>query len=353
MDFEAGIIEGFFGRPWSWPDRRAYASFLAQNHYRYYIYAPKADRILRQDWPGRWSAPTFKQLQLLGEAYHQAGLSWGVGLNLFELHCHYDADEIAALKAKILYLNQLQPDILAILFDDMQGGGTEMAQIQADITHRVMDLTTASTIFMCPTYYSSSSVLDRLFGPRPTDYLESLGRLLDATVQIFWTGPEICSAVYPKSHLKEVGQQLGRKPYLWDNYPVNDSDRMCKFLHLRAFEYRPPQLADWTAGIAVNPMNQAYLSQIPLMTLAMSLRQPQYDPTAAFAKAAQLLCGNDLADDLSEDLASFQDQGLEQLAPILKSQLINKYQAFETPYSEEIVGWLRGEYPFSLDCLTQ
>ncbi|MGB7416062.1 MAG: beta-N-acetylglucosaminidase domain-containing protein [Thermosynechococcaceae cyanobacterium] len=353
MGFETGIIEGFFGRPWGWQVRRDYASFLVQNHYCYYIYAPKADRILRQDWSGQWSAQAFKQLQHLGQTYHQAGLSWGLGLNLFELHCDYDTDAIATLEAKILYLNQLQPDILAILFDDMQGGGAEMAQIQADITHRVMELTTASTIFMCPTYYSSSSILDRLFGPRPADYLESLGRLLDSAIQIFWTGPEICSAVYPESHLKEVGQQLGRKPYLWDNYPVNDSDRMCKFLHLRAFEHRPPQLADWTAGIAANPMNQAYLSQIPLMTLAMSLQQQQYEPAIAFSKAAQRLCGDQFTDCLSTDLKHFQDQGLEQLASDLKAQLIQKYQAFATPYGEEIVGWLRGEYPYSLDCLTE
>jgi hyaluronoglucosaminidase len=353
VDFEIGVIEGFFGRPWSWSTRCAYASFLRDHHYRYYIYAPKADRILRQDWPGRWPDETFRQLQGLAQVYDQAGLDWGLGLNLYELHCEYDAEAIAQLEAKIQYFNQLQPDILAILFDDMRGDVANMAQIQADIVHRVGALSTASKIVMCPTYYSSHSILDRLFGPRPVDYLESLGRLVDPTVQIFWTGPDICSAIYPESHLREIGQVLNRKPYLWDNYPVNDGERMCQFLHLRAFENRPPQLTDWTAGLAVNPMNQAYLSQIPLMTLAISLHQQQYDPVVAFATAAQFLCGSELADCLSSDLECFQDQGLEQLTPERRSQLIDKYQTFATPYSAEVVGWLRGEYPFSLECLTE
>jgi hyaluronoglucosaminidase len=49
-NFSRGIIEGFFGRPWSWQTRQTYASFLKQNNYQYYIYAPKADRYLRRQW---------------------------------------------------------------------------------------------------------------------------------------------------------------------------------------------------------------------------------------------------------------------------------------------------------------
>lgn len=353
MEFELGVIEGFFGRLWDWSARQAYADFLRDHHYRYYIYAPKADRILRQDWSQQWPKAVFMQLQQLGEIYRRAGLRWGIGLNLYELHCDYDADAISQLEAKIRYLNQLQPDILAILFDDMRGDMAHMAQIQADVVGRVMDITTASSLFMCPTYYSSSAVLDRLFGPRPADYLESLGRLLDPAVQIFWTGPDICSDSYPEAHLKDVAQQLGRKPYLWDNYPVNDSDRMCKFLHLGAFENRSPQLADWTAGHAVNPMNQAYLSQLPLMTLSMNYRQDSYNPVTAWRMAARQLCGDALATCLERDLEHFQDQGLEKLSPDLKSCLIEKYENFETPYSREVIDWLQGKYPFSPDCLTE
>ncbi len=345
-----GVIEGFFGRPWDWSARQDYASFLRDHHFQFYIYAPKGDRILRQDWPARWPDDVFECLRALAATYHQAGLAWGIGLNLYELHCHWDAATIQQLEAKVRYLNQLQPDILAILFDDMPGDVAEMARIQADVTHRTMALTTAQFVFMCPTYYSSSLILDRLFGPRPPDYLASLGQLLDSTVQIFWTGPEICSASYPETHLKEVTQQLGRKPYLWDNYPVNDSDLMSKFLHLRGFGNR--QLSDLIAGHAVNPMNQAYLSQIPLKTLTLSEEQQQCDPTAAFLNAARSLCGSAFADCLAEDIERFQDQGLEQLAPELKTELIEKYDRFQTPYSQEVIAWLQGEYPFAVDCLT-
>ncbi|MDF1861916.1 MAG: beta-N-acetylglucosaminidase domain-containing protein [Verrucomicrobiales bacterium] len=349
-----GVIEGFFGRPWSWEARRAYADFLQRNDYQYYLYAPKADRVLREDWPDRWPEETYGELQGLREVYREAGVAWGVGLNLYELHCHCDEDAIRKLEAKIRYINGLQPDILAILFDDMRGDADEIAQTQVDVTHRACALSTASSVIMCPTYYSDSPVLDRIFGERPAGYLESLGKSLDPTVHIFWTGAEVCSDAYPVEHLQSVGERLGRKPFIWDNYPVNDSEAMCRHLHLRAFENRPNEMANWIAGHAVNPMNQAYLSQIPLMTLNRSYgERGSYNPVVAFEEAARELCGGEFASCLADDLFLFQDCGLDQMDPALKDRLVSKYEPFQTPFSREVVGWLRGEYPYALDCLTE
>jgi hyaluronoglucosaminidase len=104
----------------------------------------------------------------------------------------------------------------------------------------------------------------------------------------------------------------------------------------------------------VNPMNQAYLSQIPLATLNLSYQQKErYSPTDAFMEAARSLCGEAFADCLFEDLPKFQDEGLTQLEPALKEALIKKYEGFQTPYSQEVVGWLKGEYPFDPACLTE
>jgi hyaluronoglucosaminidase len=353
LNFSYGVIEGFFGRTWSWPTRQAYAAFLKAQGYQFYLYAPKADTYLRRQWHQPWPTEIFAELAQLGQVYQQAGVQWGIGLTPFEIHFDYHADTIAQLDAKIQEINRLNPDILAILFDDMRGDCYEMAKIQVEVTHRVRQRSTAKTLIICPTYYADTPLLDKIFGQRPPDYLENLGRWLDPAVQVFWTGPEVCSSHYPIQHLQEVSQRLGRKPFIWDNYPVNDSARMSPFLHLRAFTGRPPQMADWTAGQAVNPMNQAYLSQIPLLTLALCYQQQQtYDPDAAFLEAATNLCGKGFATLLQADLAAFQDQGLNQITAEHKQDLIARYQGFETPYAEELIAWLRGEYPFDPACLT-
>jgi hyaluronoglucosaminidase len=341
--FSRGIIEGFFGRPWSWQTRQDYASFLKQNNYQYYIYAPKADRYLRRQWAEPWPAEDYINLQRLGQVYRQVQVDWGIGITPFEIHHNFDDHTKALLDAKIRSINELQPNILAILFDDMRGDDANIAQIQADVTHRIVEQSTASSFIMCPTYYSTDPVLDKVFGDRPSDYLETLGQLLEPMVQIFWTGEKVCSKKYSIEHLQAITAQLGRKPYIWDNYPVNDGAKLCKFLNLRPFGESAAHLATWTAGQAINPMNQAYLSQIPLRALTAG---------SSLYKAVGDLGDETFAKYLVEDVAVFQDEGLDLLSVEKKDLLIDRYVNFQTPYSDELVAWLKGEYPFDPACLT-
>ncbi len=346
-NFSRGIIEGFFGRPWSWQTRQAYASFLKQHNYQYYLYAPKADRYLRRQWSEPWPDAEYHQLQQLSQVYQQAQVAWGIGLTPLDIHHNFDDQTKDRLDAKIRSINQLQPDILAILFDDMRGDFPRIAQIQADVTHRIIEHSTASSFIMCPTYYSTDPVLDRVFGDRPSLYLETLGQLLDPVVDIFWTGEKVCSTTYPATHLQAITAQLGRKPVIWDNYPVNDGAKLCQFLHLRPFGESAEHLATWTAGQTINPMNQAYLSQIPLMALTASGGQEN-----PLFSAACALGGEVFATYLVEDVAAFQDQGLEHLSVAKKNELIDRYTPFQTAYSQELVDWLQGKYPFDPACLT-
>jgi hyaluronoglucosaminidase len=344
--FNRGIIEGFFGRSWSWQARQAYARFLKQNNYQYYIYAPKADRYLRRKWAEPWPAEDYAHLQQLGRMYRQAQVAWGLGITPFEIHHNFNDQTKAQLDAKIRSINHLQPDILAILFDDMRGDDANIAKIQAEVTHRIMAQSTASCFMMCPTYYSTDPVLDKVFGTRPPNYLETLGKLLDSAVHIFWTGEKVCSRTYPIEHLQDITAQLGRKPFIWDNYPVNDGAKLCKFLNLRPFTESAAHMATWTAGQAINPMNQAYLSQIPLMALTAK------NQSATLYSAARELGGKTFAEYLVEDVALFQDEGLDSLSGERRDWLIDRYQPCQTPHSQEIVAWLQGEYPFDPACLT-
>ena len=50
MTCELGIIEGFFGRPWTWAERTDAVRFLGPRGYGFHIYSPKADPRLRRRW---------------------------------------------------------------------------------------------------------------------------------------------------------------------------------------------------------------------------------------------------------------------------------------------------------------
>jgi hypothetical protein len=135
--------------------------------------------------------------------------------------------------------------------------------------------------------------------------------MLDPQIDIFWTGPKVCSRHYPEAHLAEVAALIRRPPFLWDNYPVNDSAAMAPFLHLGPFRDRPASLQRAIAGHAVNPMNQAWLSRIPLLSLADSYRGgPHYDPDSSFTAACLELCDTVLGHMLIHDSKLFQKTGL-------------------------------------------
>ena len=40
-----GLIEGFFGKGWSWEARARYAQWLPRHGYGFYLYAPKEDGL--------------------------------------------------------------------------------------------------------------------------------------------------------------------------------------------------------------------------------------------------------------------------------------------------------------------
>src|SRR6185436_13800930 len=144
--------------------------------------------------------------------------------------------------------------------------------------------------------YTDDPNIDRYFGQRPANYLEDLGKLLDPKVEMFWTGEEVCSREFSPGHLWRVAEQIRRKPFLWDNYPVNDGMRMSQHLHLRSFTGRPASIAPHISAHAVNPALQPMLSLIPAASLADSYAMgDKYEYAAAFRRAATALGGDGFA----------------------------------------------------------
>ena len=350
-----GIIEGFFGRSWSWEDRKNYAQFLALNAFNFYIYAPKSDKNLRTHWQQDWPTDTKQQLQELRQTYHSAQVNFGIGLSPHEIYLNNSRDQRAQLDKRIEQINQLEPDILCILFDDMRGDIPDLAQIQIDIAHQAAAKSNAQKIIFCPTYYSFDPVLERVFGAMPENYWQTFSQLLDKNIDMFWTGEKVCSHQYPTQHLAQVSELIGRKPFLWDNYPVNDGAVKSNLLQLRAFDQSHSQLSDLVAGHAVNPMNQAHLSKIPLASLPLAYQQQEnYSADAALTDICHKLCGNTLAKKILRDIIQLQDIGLKKLSHQERLTLRNTYLEFiDSPYAQEIVAWLNDEYLFDPACLTE
>lgn len=340
-----GIIEGFYGPLWSWQERRQVVRALAPHGYRNYWYAPKADAFLRRRWSEAHPDPVASDLADFAGFCRDQSVRFGVGLSPFEIFNNFDQPAKAALTDKLAALDQIGVTNLAILFDDMKSDTPDLAVRQADIIHWVAQRSGADQLTVCPSYYSDDPVLDRVFGQRPEHYLEDLGRALDPSVQVFWTGEEVCSREISPGHLQRVSEALGRKPVLWDNYPVNDGDRMSRHLHLRGFTGRPAANRAYIAGHAINPALQPTLTTIPAITLARSYRQgPGYQYGQAFRRAAEEVLGKDLARQITADLLILQDAGLERISSERHRAMTECYRRFDHPAAAEILKWLAGEY---------
>ena len=354
LPFLAGIVEGFYGREWPWAARLAYAEVLAGMGLNSYLYCPKSDAALRREWRAPWPAERAAALRGLGERYRARGVLWGVGLSPLSL-CRdgrYGEPERAALRAKIREINELGPDLQAILFDDMRGDTPGLAERQAAIIADAREWSSAAHLLACPTYYSFDPQLQRLFGPMPPDYWEGISAAWPPDCHIFWTGNEVCAPAIARQDLRAIRERLSRKPCLWDNYPVNDGERNSRRLFLPPLPKRERGLEAELSGHFCNPMNQACLSLYPLGGLAALY--------GGDADALEECFGAPLAKLLTRDGERFREPGLDGFTPEECAALAAEYAAVPAAGSTEmgigaaaeVAAWLRGEYRFDPACLT-
>jgi hyaluronoglucosaminidase len=280
-----GVVEGFYGAPWSHADRIAVISFLAERGMNAYAYAPKDDAKHRAEWRTPYADDERAQFGALATHAAAHGVRFGFAISP-GLDIDYDADtDRAALLAKLTPLRDAGVGWFLLLVDDipMQPGlGARHAELGSWLAGALdgCDLT------LCPTEY---------VGTRPSPYLGDLSTGLPAAVDVMWTGPTVCSPTITADDARGWTKALGdRRVIVWDNYPVNDA-LMTNSLHLGPYQGREPQLADLVGGVLCNPMTQARASQIALATAMEFLRAPDdYDPEAAWARAIEAV-GRDRA----------------------------------------------------------
>jgi hypothetical protein len=351
INIKAGVIEGFFGKPWSWAARLSGADFLHDCGYDFYIYAPKSESFLRRRWREPMPAETLQHLWELSARCRQSGIAFGIGLTPFEIYLSYDASAQASLRSKVLQTNEIGVDMLCVLFDDMRGDVDDLSELQGRVISDVCAWSNAGCFIVCPTYYSYDPRLTREFGPPPKAYLRDLSRIVDARIDFFWTGEKVISDGYSAQHLADVAADIGRKPFIWDNYIANDSKARTNHLFLDPSAGAWDLPVDLVAGVAINPMNQPYLSRIALRGYRHLLTKGL--PRRSLHSICRDLCGPSFAGRLLADIDLLEKGGFAGLDADTRRSLLDWYEKEKSnPYAQEIAAWLRGDYVFDPQCLT-
>lgn len=337
---ELGVLECFFGPPWTMAQRIKWADLLQKYSLDFYIYAPKADGNLRKHWREEWNPSYISELKALSACYRNKQKKFGVGLSPFG----YESKDQNILREKLALLDEIGVDYLGIFFDDMKySEGMLKDQLH---TLEIVSLHSKSKILFCPSYYTFDPILDKVFGQRPANYLEDIGREVPREMEILWTGPKVISPEISAEHLHGVSEILKRKPFLCDNFFANDGPKQCKFLKLKPSAGRSPAAFQESSGWAFNPMNQSALSQIVVLGAKFEFT----GKTDSLQNALRELCSKPLANYILDEVGL--KQNLDELTETQKMEMTKNLKEFQEDAAIEICDWLAGKYTVGSECLT-
>jgi hyaluronoglucosaminidase len=270
-----GVIEGFYGPPWSHDARLALVDFLAARQMNAYVYAPKSDPKHRDAWRDPYEAVDADRFRELAGHCRQAGVRFGFAISPGLDIDYASATDRDALAAKLDPLLAAGVDWIVLALDDI-ANRPGLATEQADLVGWLVAHAPAR-VTLVPTEY---------VGTNPSAYLSALATELPDGVDVMWTGPTVCSPRIDAEDARAWRAALGDHPLiLWDNFPVNDAVMEAE-LHLGPYTGRSAALSDELDGVLCNPMLQPHASKVPLATAAAYLADPSgYDPAAAWARA--------------------------------------------------------------------
>ena len=279
-----GVVEGFYGTPWTFEDRADILDFCRQNNLNSYIYAPKDDPYHRDKWRKPYPADKLEELQKLVAIAKENNVRFifavSPGLDL-----KYDGkkgdEDFKLLIKKLDAMYNIGVRDFAIFFDDLKDdkgrhheNGQDQAQflnrVQKNLRERYKDV---APLIMVPTEYYFE---DMVKGDKVKPYTRDLAANLDPKIVVLYTGRGVVCDGITDDELAEANKIFGREVGVWWNYPVNDysltpdGNRNVK-LALGAIENLPS--AKMTA-IFFNPMEQVQMSKISLATGAIYANNP-------------------------------------------------------------------------------
>jgi len=300
-----GLVEGFFGPPWSMAHRKALFEFGAARGMNTYLYAPKDDPYHRERWTEPYPEKQWRALlQLVRQAQKRQidfvyGFHPGKGL-------YFSAEKpVRTLLAKARRFYDAGVRTFAVLFDDIpsrletnsdrKNFSKSLARAEGFWLQKIQAMQPAEwkdvEWWICPSYYTPDPLLARLFGSFEPDFLEVLGEYLPSNIACFWTGPSVVSKKISLAHVQKIAKRVGHRLLLWDNYPVNDLS-MRDELHLGPLQDRDPKLPRAVHGYLSNPLLQEKLSFIPLATCFDYAADPaHYHPESSWTKVVRELFG--------------------------------------------------------------
>lgn len=260
-----GVVEGFYGTPWSHAVRLSLLRFMGENKLNTYVYGPKDDPYHSSpNWRKPYPDKQAQQIKELVDAARKARVEfvWGIhpGKDI-----QWNEEDYKNLTHKFDLMYALGVRSFAIHFDDIEGEGTNPVR-QVELLNRlnrefVQAKGDVTPLIVCPTDYSQMWA-----NPKENGTLAIYGRTLDPSVRVFWTGAVVCSDLTPET-LQFINSRIKRPALFWWNFPVTDYAR---HIVMQGPSYGlDTSLTDKDlCGLLTNPMEYGEASKLSLYGVA-------------------------------------------------------------------------------------
>lgn len=277
-----GVIEGFYGNPWSHEDRLRQFDFYGKYKMNTYVFGPKDDPYHRARWREPYPAQEAARLKELVDAAHRNKVKfvWAIHPAGDIKWCKEDSVNVAN---KLEKMYDLGIRTFAVFFDDVWGEGAR-GDKQAGLLNYLTDVFVrkhhdVDPLIMCPSQYNK--------GWSHGDYLNTLGTQMYPEVRIMWTGNSVVDMI-EANDMEWINDQIKRKAFIWLNYPVND---YCQSRLLMGMTYgNGLDIADMVSGFCSNPMEYAEASKVSLYSIAdYTWNMPKYDSVKSWERAMEAL----------------------------------------------------------------
>ncbi|MDP2424836.1 MAG: beta-N-acetylglucosaminidase domain-containing protein [bacterium] len=294
-DFERrGIIEGYYGTPWTFEERHEMFAFMHEHRMNAYMYAPKMDPYHRDLWRVSYPQELLDQLsQMVSRSKEYLIDMWMCISPAHHAQDHHPIDYASKEDLSILF-QKMTPFIdmgitkFGLLYDDidfaLQGKSQELfgtpgnahamlaneflAFLQTKIAH--------PELVICPTEYHE-------IGSSP--YREDLKNGLNPNIAIFWTGDNVVAEVISQEDIVRTKVAFDKPLFIWDNFPVSDFTYGVREF-IAPIQNRSVSLYKHSKGYFINPSVHYHLSKVGMISMAsFAWNGGSYQKEASFFQA--------------------------------------------------------------------
>ncbi len=262
---QRGVVEGFYGTPWSHEVRLSLIDFYGRHKMNTYIYGPKDDPYHSSpNWRLPYPAEQAKNISELISACNRnyVNFVWAIhpGKDI-----KWNKEDYDNLVNKFQLMYDLGVRHFAIFFDDIEGEGTnphKQVKLLNDLTDDfVKNHPGVAPLMVCPTDYSRIWL-----NPTENGANAIYGRTLYPEIDIMYTGDVVCSDL-TKDTMDFFNSLIKRPGYYWWNWPVTDYARNY-ILQGPAYGLDTTLTSDDVAAIVSNPMEHGEASKLALYGVA-------------------------------------------------------------------------------------